>query len=147
MIEADLQYTGKELVPYSAEAKDLLSDLKPNQIVRGKITGVKKPRSVKQLRMFWACCRTVADNTEDQNWNTPEKVCIQVKLALRFYKEIVVLPDGSIHFELDSISFDNLGQVEANKIFDRSWPVMAKHIGVSADELLNNAKRYYDSKK
>jgi len=147
MIEIDLQVQNGKLCPFSQEATELLRNFKPNQVVRGKISGVKKERSVPQLRMFWACCRTVADNTEDQNWNTPEKVCIQVKLALRFYKEIVVLPDGSIHFELDSISFDNLGQVEANKIFDRSWPVMAKHIGVSADKLLNNAKRYYDSKK
>ena len=140
MIEVDLQYINHALVPFSAEAKQLLSDLKPNQLVRAKISGIRKPRSVRQLRLFWACCRTVAENTEDPNWDSAEKVCIQVKLALRFYKEIIVAPDGQIHFELASISFANLSQCDANRIFDRAWPIMAAHIGVKVEELLENAE-------
>lgn len=140
MIEIDLQLQNGKLCPFSQEATELLRNFKPNQVVRGKISGVKKERSVPQLRMFWACCRTVAENTEDPEWNHPEKVCIQVKHALKFYKSIVVLPDGSVHFELDSISFANLPQCEANQFFDRAWPVMADHIGCTVPELLENAQ-------
>ncbi|RLB87959.1 MAG: hypothetical protein DRH26_14525 [Deltaproteobacteria bacterium] len=141
MIIADMQMKSDySLVPFSPEAKDLLKNFKPNQIVKVKVSGVKKERSVIQLRLFWACCRTVADNTEDESWNTPDKVCIQIKIALKFFKSIIVTPDNHVHFDLDSISFENLSQVNANKIFDRSWPIMAKKIGVSVDTLLQNAE-------
>ncbi len=142
MITADMQLKSGQLVPFSEESKTLLKDLQENQVVKAKITGIRKPRSVRQLRMFWACCRTVSDNTEDENWNNPDKVCIQIKLALQFYKHVVVAPSGSVHFELGSISFENLSQVMANNIFDRAWKIMAKKIGVSVDDLLANAERY-----
>lgn len=144
MIEVDLQLKGKTLMPFSKEAADLISDFVPNQVIRGKLTGVQKPRSVDQLRMFWACCRTVAGNTDDPEWNTEEKVCWQVKHAIKFFKDTIVLPDGRVHFELASISFANLSQCIANKVFDRSWPVMADKIGITVDELLKHAKRYYE---
>lgn len=130
------------LKPFSKEDSEALKAYKPNQILQAKISGIRKERSVIQLRLFWACCRTIADNTEDENWNTPEKVCLQVKIALKFFKTIVVGPDGKIHFEPDSISFENLSQVNANKIFDRGWTVMAKQIGISVEELLQNAEKH-----
>ena len=130
-----------DLSPFSQEDKEALKNYHPNQILKAKVSGIQKERSVIQLRMFWACCRTVAENTEDENWNTPDKVCIQVKIALKFFKAVVVTPDGHIHFDLDSISFANLKQVEANKVFDRSWVILAKKIGIPVDELLENAER------
>ena len=141
MIEIAVQYKNGILSPFSKEDAEQLKIFKPNQLLRSKISGIKKERSVIQLRMFWACCRTIAENTEDENWNTPEKVCIQIKLALKFFKSVIVTPEGSIHFDLDSISFENLGQIEANKIFDRSWPLMAKKISITVDKLLENAEQ------
>ncbi len=141
MIQIPLQICPDySMVPATIEAMEQIKNYKPNQIVQAKISGIQKQRSVRQLRLFWACCRTVSDNTRDEQWNNPEKVSIQVKLALKFFKAVVVAPDGHIHFELDSISFKNLRQIEANKIFDRSWPVMAGHIGVSVDDLLRNSE-------
>ena len=141
MIEIALQLSQDgDLKPFSQEDKELLKNYLPNQILKAKVSGIQKERSVIQLRMFWACCRTVASNTEDSNWNTPEKVCIQVKIALKFFKSVVVIDDGSIHFDLDSISFKNLKQIEANKVFDRSWSIMSKKIGITVDELLKNAE-------
>lgn len=129
--------------PFSKEDEEAIKDYKENQIVGATLTGVRKPRSVKQLRLFWACCRTVSNNTYDQNWNTPEKVCIQIKLALKFFTGAVVTPEGNVHFLLASIAFDNLNQVMANNIFDQSWNIMAKKIGVTVDELLINSERNY----
>jgi len=142
MVEIATQKRNGVLVPFSKEDQDALKNYQDNQILKAKVTGIRKERSVPQLRLFWACCRTVADNTEDPQWNDPDKVCIQVKLALKFFKKVIVTPDGSIHFDLDSISFKNLGQIEANKIFDRAWPVMAKKLGITEQELLENAERY-----
>ena len=143
MIEIAIQQQPNGLIkPYSRQDAEQLKNFKPNQILRAKVSGVRKERSVRQNAMLHACISLVADNTEDQQWNTPEKVKIQLKHALHFYKATVVLPNGSIHFELDSFSFKNLSQVDANKVCDRSWPILAKKIGISVDDLLLNAERY-----
>lgn len=141
MIEIALQLTPDGTIkPFSKEDSEALKIFKPYQILRAKLSGIKKERSVPQLRMLHACLRTVAENTEDIQWNDPVKVKIQLKHLLHFYKSTIVLPDGSIHFELDSFSFANLNQIEANKVFDRAWPILAKKIGITVDKLLENAE-------
>ncbi len=127
--------------PYSQEDREALKIYKPNQILRAKISGIKKERSVPQLRMLHACLRTVAQNTNDPQWDDVEKVKIQLKHLLHFYKSTVVLPDGSIHFQLDSFAFANLEQIDMNKICDRSFPILAKKIGITVDKLLENAEQ------
>ena len=140
MIEIAIQPLPNGLLkPFAPEHAEALKNFKPNQILRAKITGVKKERSVRQNALLHACIKLVADNTPDKQWNTPAKVKIQLKHALQFFKTTVVLPNGEIHFELASFSFKNLSQVDANKICDRSWSILAKKIGVSEQELLANA--------
>ena len=139
MIEIAIQQQKNGLIrPFSPEDAKALKNFKPNQILRAKISGIRKERSVEQNAMLHACIALVSDNASDTNWNTPEKVKIQLKHALHFYKATVVLPNGSIHFELDSFAFKNLSQIDANRVCDRSWPILAKHIGVTVDELLKN---------
>jgi len=140
VIEIAMQYKNNSLHPFSKEDAEQLKAFKPNQILRGKISGIRKERSVPQLRLLHACLNTVAENTDDKQWDTPEKTKIQLKHALHFYKATVVLPDGSIHFELASFSFANLSHMDANKIFDRSFPILAKKIGIAVDELLINSE-------
>jgi len=142
MITADLQIKGNSLVPFSEESRELLKTFKINQIVKAKISGIRKEASVPQFRMFHACMRTVADNTSDIQWNDLIKVKVQLKHLLNFYKSTVVLPDGSIHFELDSFAFSNYSKVFKEKIIDRSLPILAKKIGITVDELLINCERY-----
>ena len=84
MKELAAQIINKTLHPFSQEDVEVLGEYKENQIVKVKIRGFKKPRSVSQLRLFWACCRTVAENTNDQHWDTADKVAFQVKVALQF---------------------------------------------------------------
>ena len=144
MIEIAIQQTPDgNLKPYSREDAEELKNFKPYQILRAKITGVAKDRSVPQNAMLHACVRFVADNTDDIQWNDPAKTKIQLKHLLHYYKTTVVLPDGSIHFELDSFSFARLKQMKANKIFDRAWPFLAKKIGITVDNLLKNADKHY----
>jgi len=144
MIEIAIQaQQNGTLKPFSREDAEALKNFKPNQILRAKISGVRKQRSVPQNRMLHACLRCVADNTTDTHWNSIEKAKIQLKHALHFYKATVVLPDGSIHFELDSFAFDNLSQMDANKVCDRSWPILADKLGVKVEELLENSERHY----
>ena len=52
-----------------------------------------------------------------------------------------MLPSGATVIEVDSISYERLPHLIACKFFDRAFPVMAKMIGVTTDELLKNAER------
>jgi len=136
VIEAALVCRNGVLVPHSPEDARRLADIEPDVVLRAKITAPRKQRSYQQLKLWWACCRTVADNTDDPNWNTPEKVSEQIKLALRFIRSYMVAPDGTVHIVTRSVSFGELGHMEACNFFDQSWPIMAEKIGVSVDDLL-----------
>ncbi len=140
MIEIATQNINNTLKPFSQEDKEALQHFKPNQILKCKVSGIRKERSVPQLRLLHACLRTVSENTDDPQWDSVEKAKIQLKHILHFFKSTVVLPNGSIHFELDSFSFANLSQIDANKVCDRSFPILAKKIGVTTKELLANAQ-------
>jgi len=132
-IPLQLQRDHKTLAVMSQDDADRLKEFHPNQILRAKITGVKKPRSVIQLNLYWACCQTVADNLDGV---TKEEVDFDVRVALRFIKRLKVSA-GITYVEPHSISFANLQHIEACNYFDRAFPAMAKMIGISADELLN----------
>lgn len=141
MKEIAFQKKGDKLVPFSEEDLINLKSFQDNQILKAKISGVRKQRSYKQLKLFWACCRTVSENTKDQHWDTSAKVAEQIKHALQFYDttSIIVLPDGTVKIPVRSISYKNLGHMDAISFFDRAFPVMAKKIGITVEELLKNA--------
>ena len=136
MIECALQlrddYTVK---PFSQEDLDKVKEFKPNQILRGKLWGVKKPRSLIQLRLYWVLCQTVADNLdgvtkEDVDWKC-KKEC---KLIKRFEVE-----KDKVFIEMMSVAIANLPHMEACNYFDRAFKVMAKILDVKVEELLKNA--------
>ena len=127
---------GYILSPASEEDLRALKNYLPNQILRAKLTGVKKPRSYEQLRLYWACCKAVADNLEGK---TKEDIDFETKVALRHIKGFRVV-NGVTMIEVDSISFANLTHLDACNYFDRAFPVMAKMIGITKEELLRNAE-------
>lgn len=138
MIEIPLQLNQgyKTLSVTSEEDIRALKNYHPNQVLKAKLWGIKKPRSYQQLKLYWACCKTVAENLEDK---TKEDIDFEVKIILRHVKAFRVLSGGTTLIEVDSISFANLPHLEACNFFDRAFPVMAKMIGVTTDELLCNA--------
>ena len=120
--------------PYTDEDEDTLRDYRPNQVVRQKIYGIQKQRSVPQLRLWWASCRFLSENTEDRNWNTRRKVSDHVLANLGEFdtKRAIVLPDGTVYMPLKSISFKTLKHLEACNIFNRGYEEMASKMGVEA---------------
>jgi len=136
MIEIPLQLNNEYALKVMSEEDRLkMKEFKPNQILRARLYGVKKPRSVIQLHLYWALCQVVAQNLEDK---TKEDIDFEVKLALKHIKSFKVVK-GVTYIEMDSISFANLDHIEACGYFDRAFPVMAKMIDVSTEELLKNA--------
>ena len=140
MKELFFQKTGKTATPFSEEDAFKWADFKDNQVLRCQIYGVKKPRSLQQLRLFWAVCRTVAENTEDENWNTPEKAALQCKIKTQFIDmNKSVVSDGKFYPHFRSIAFKNLDHMEACGFFNMSFEIMAQHLGTTTEELLENS--------
>jgi hypothetical protein len=138
VIECALQLGSdyRSILAFSQQDVDKLKELKPNQILRAKLYGVKKPRSYQQLKLYWACCGTVADNLEEY---TKDDVNFEVRTELKFVKHFKVVK-GVAYVELRSISFSELAHIEACNYFDRAFPVMAKMIGITVEKLLENAE-------
>jgi len=140
MKEIAAQLKGGVLYPLTIVDQEEISEFKDNQILKLKVVGAQKQRSYLQLKMYWALCGVVAENTEHPYWNTKEKVDYQVRVALQFVdpNKMIVDGNGMIHLYYRSISFANLKHMDACKFFDRAWPVMAKHIGITEEKLLAN---------
>jgi len=143
MKELALQLKNNSLVPFSIEDQDILKEFKNNQVLKAKLTGVRKERSYLQLKLYWAVCKMVADNNETPGWQTKEQIDFQCRVNLHFVDPnlIIAKPDGSIAMHYRSIAFKNLGHIEACGYFDRAFEVMAKKLKISVDELLENAQR------
>ena len=129
-----MQLSGNKLSPLSVDDAEKLSEFRDNQIVKAKISGVEKNRSYLQLKRFFALCRIVSENTEDENWNTKEKVLEQVKIKLQFIDSYMVV-NGSVHIKTKSISFKELKHMEACNFFNRADEIFAKFLGCSIEDL------------
>jgi hypothetical protein len=138
MREIACQIKEKSLHPFSEEDLEILREYKPNQILRVKLQGVKKPRSYLQLKLYWSGCKLVSDNTEDVHWNTKEKVDFQCRVHTHFVDPdcVVVKKDGTVAFSYRSIAFANLKHIEACNYFDQAFRVMAKFLMVPVDTLM-----------
>jgi len=112
-----------------------------NQILQAKIWGSKKPRSLLQNKWIHVIFRIVADNTDDPDWNTPEKVKRNVKMKMKFFEDDVIVEGNKVYFELRSFAFDKMEQNEANIKYDEAKLICAKFLKVSPDELQANAER------
>lgn len=141
MIDISLQYRNKVLVPYSQEDHEALSAYQQNQILRAKITGAEKPRSYEQLKLYWACCKAVADNLEDM---TKEDVDFHVKITVAKNHPALVkrfqVVNGIVYMEPISIAYANMKHLEACKFFDFAFPILADMINIDVEVLTGNAK-------
>lgn len=136
MIECALQLKNNTLYPFSQEDRDNLREFKDNQVLKAKLYGVQKQRSYKQLKLYFACCQTVADNMENM---TKEDVDFECRIRLKFIKDFRVVGKMT-YVEPRSISYAELPHIEACNYFDRAFPIMAKMIGITVDELLINSE-------
>jgi len=142
MIEIALKRVGNALHPHSEEDRDRLLEFEPGQVLRARITGAQRPRSYDQLKLYWACCKTVAENIDNPALTTKQQVSFYVKVELRFIESMIVY-DGQVHVLPRSISFAELPMAEACNFFDRAFAVMAKLLGITVYELTTQAEENY----
>jgi hypothetical protein len=138
-IAVQLHKSRRLLFPVTQEDEEKLRTYEPNQILRAKLTGHQKPRSVQQNRWAHAMFRLVADNSGDPQWSTIEQVKRKVKLMMEFFSERFVV-DGKVYFELRSFAFSEMEQDEANKWYNQARDICAQKLGVDPEILEAQAK-------
>ena len=142
MKEIAVQLKDKVLHPFSEEDLEILKEYKQHQILKCRLQGVQKPRSYLQLKLYWSAARIVANNTDNKQWNTKDKVDFQCRVKLHFADPdtVVVKPDGTIAYKYRSIAFKNLSHIMACNYFDRAFEVMAKFLGITSEKLIEEVK-------
>ena len=128
------------LVPYSQEDQNKLKAFKLNQILRLQAFGTRKKRSIQQNKYIHAIFRHVVDNARDPEWSTPEKVKRNVKMAMKFFKEDVVVHKNKVWFELRSFAFDKMEQNEADLKYNEAKLICAKFLKIDPSVLEANAQ-------
>ena len=133
-------------LPFQDQDKETSKEFKLFQVVKTRIFGFKKERSLKQLGLYWNRCTHVAELLSDhENQYTKEDIDFEVKVKvakkspslIKRFKSV----DGIVYMEPISIAFVNMQHLEACRFFPLAWPVMAKMINVSEEELLTMAKK------
>ena len=141
---------GYSLLPYSQEDKEALRDLREGMPIEASLKGSKKYRSLKQMRAFHAACRSIAENSDNPNLNTIEKVKVYVKLHCGFIQEdkLKATPPcphcgeeiEQTYWILKSLSYKDSDHIEVTDFFAKAFPFMADLLGVSEEELLRNSE-------
>ncbi|HUT16965.1 MAG TPA: hypothetical protein VMW84_01555 [Acidobacteriota bacterium] len=128
------------LHPVSEDDEKAVKSFAENQIIRGDLYGVKKPRSVLQNNWLHNMLKIVAENTDDPDWDTPEKVKRNVKIKMKFFKDSVIVAKNRVYFELRSFAFDEMSHEEATVKYEEAKIICAKFLKVSPESLEANAQ-------
>jgi len=104
---------------------------------------IRKPsphlkRSLTQLGLYWASCKEVSENTDDQNWNTKDKVDEQTKITLRhvdfwIYYHNQKTGEQTVHLKTKSISFKQLAHLDACGFFTSAFEIHAEMMRQDVD--------------
>lgn len=141
------QSFGLYYLPVYDEDRESSRNYKVNQILRSKFTGTEKPRSIRQMGLYWAACKFTADNLDQLNpkwrhWNSKDNVDFQLRVALDFRnkKVLAVSADGSVAFRYKSIAFRNLKHIMACGYFTEAFELMASVLGMDDDKFIAAVK-------
>jgi len=112
-------------------------------------------RSLRQLGLYWACCKLVAENypdssTDYQSWNTKEKVSEQCKIQNKhieyyFYYRNPKTGTEQMNIKTKSIAFKNMNHNEAIIYFSDALTTLAVKLNISVNDLIDEAKKTMNS--
>lgn len=141
MKEVILQLDNKTLRPFSEIDAEALKAFRQYQPIRAKLYGVEKPRSYKQNKWIHSIFKIVAANSNNPDWDTDIKVKRNVKMAMKFFKDEVIVDRNKVYFELRSFAFDKMEQAEADIKYNEAKMICAKHLGVDPETLEAEARK------
>ena len=124
-------------------------------------------RSIKQNNLYFACLGLMVENKSDEYivvhvegaedvrdyiWSTKDKAHSQVRWACKYIDtdSIIHVPakNGSrLYFQLDSVSFAKSKQKKVNKYYDDAFQYMADSLGITVQELIEEAEKRMKSRR
>lgn len=135
------------------DIEQLMGEYCINQIVKVRVSGAEKERSIPENNLYHACLKVVSDNFSgpadelSMMYNTPEKVKIQTKINCGFIEGFVTT-GNNVQAILKSLDFRKSKQHESHQFIKEAIRYMAMDVlGLSsANELVAIAKsRMYRS--
>ncbi len=140
---------GPYYLPHTDDDMEKAKGHKLFQIVRMRVFGIKHPRSLAQLNLYFAGCKFIADSSDNRQWNTKNRVDFQCRVGAHLVDPdlVVVKRDGSVHFSYLSIAFKNMAHLTACHYFDQAWGIMTdfwnatKKEKITSDELVEMVKQ------
>ena len=124
------------LLPVDAKGQLLLARIQPNQLVR---VDIRRQRSNKHNRLFWALMETVHKNLPhryDNVYPTVDSLVDAIKLEVGCFETVVTLA-GEILRRPGSIAFHNMGQDDFNEFYNRVCDIVIEHFypGMPTEDL------------
>lgn len=125
------------LLPTDQKGAALLARIKQNEIVTVE---VRRPRSLKHLRLFWALMDKVWENLPERLGNvypSQDNLVDAFKIATGHFEPLVNLDGEVIGQKPKSIAFHSMGQDKFNEFFETVITLVIAHFlpGVTKDEL------------
>lgn len=101
--------------------------------------------SLRQNNLYWSCCKLVANNKNDDNFNTKEKVSDQCKINARhakgFFTWVNTKGIKCVQLILKSLKFKEFKEKDKrNEYFEKSFAFMSDLLGITPEELIEQAK-------
>lgn len=109
------------------------------KVKAGKEVRVTRARNAKHHRKFFAILDCAFQN---QVKFTDEEMHRQVILMKAGHVHFAPGTDGQLHPLPKSISFENLGQGEFEKLYNTCLVILAAEMGVTVEELAENSENY-----
>ena len=123
------------LLPFSEEDVEELKAYPFNKLLKDRITGALKERSLLQLRLYWGGCRYLAIQLSDhENILSAEDIDFEVKTKVAKENPAMIkrfkMITGIVYIEPISIAMVNMKHLEACKYFDKAFMIMGDMIGL-----------------
>ena len=131
-----------DLIDKLTEIKHEPDTARRAELIDKLISKLSHRRDINQFRQFWLMAEKVAENTDDPEWDTAEKVVSQCKIETRFIKHWFFYPnpkkpeEQKLQLELRSISFEECSQEDFDAFNDSALKIMARKLNITVSELL-----------
>lgn len=134
----ELDDRGK-LCGVNSSEQALLDALDPKKSYRAKITAAT-PRSIRQLRFYWASLDECVENQEFYLASPPLHMWLKHRCGL--YSKII-FHDGKVHIELDSTGVEKMEAGPFNDYLDKALHLLCTEIcpGMERKRLIEAAER------
>jgi hypothetical protein len=118
---------GSVLVPWSSEARTIITTLAPGGMCSGQLWIDRNPR---QLAYYWALVNLVAEATGE----LPDRISDWIKIKLNIYSPYID-PVGRLQIEIGSLSPRTMDAVDFTAFMDRAIVLLAERIGAAPKDL------------